>query len=436
MSKSDLNAASGESEASTETDSPEAPRRGGMSRRALLFGGGLAAAAGIGAATAVGVDSAAANALSDARSQGLAEGASANGSRTIPFYGRHQAGIDMHPQTHQALVALNLLPGTDRDAVRRLLTILTDDAARMTQGTYALADSEPEMALLPAGLTVTFGFGRGLVDIVSPADRPDWLDDLPPFQTDRLRPEWNGGDLLLQIAADDPITVAHTQRMLLKDARGFATIAWVQSGFRRAYGTDGPGRTQRNLLGQVDGTVNPSPETDDFASVVWNGPVANPAWLDGGTGMVVRRFEMLLDKWDRLDRSGREQSVGRRMSSGAPLTGSAEHDEPDFEAKTPLGFPVIAEFAHIRRARSEDPHERMFRRGYNYDMEPTGEAVSDSGFIFTSFQYNVATQFTPVQRRLDELDLLNEWITPIGSAVFAMPPGCQQGGFVGETLFA
>ena len=39
-------------------------------------------------------------------------------------------------------------------------------------------------------------------------------------------------------------------------------------------------------------------------------------------------------------------------------------------------------------------------------------------------------------RALDELDLLNEWTTPIGSAVFAAPPGCAQGGFIGETLLS
>ena len=44
------------------------------------------------------------------------------------------------------------------------------------------------------------------------------------------------------------------------------------------------------------------------------------------------------------------------------------------------------------------------------------------------------TTFTPIQRRLDDLDLLNEWTTPIGSAVFAVPPGCDHGGYIGETL--
>lgn len=51
-----------------------------------------------------------------------------------------------------------------------------------------------------------------------------------------------------------------------------------------------------------------------------------------------------------------------------------------------------------------------------------------------SFQADPLAQFVPVQRRLDELDLLNTWTTPTGSAVFAVPPGCEEGGFVGETL--
>jgi dye decolorizing peroxidase len=29
---------------------------------------------------------------------------------------------------------------------------------------------------------------------------------------------------------------------------------------------------------------------------------------------------------------------------------------------------------------------------------------------------------------------MNEWITPIGSAVFAVPPGCEPGGWIGQTL--
>jgi dye decolorizing peroxidase len=39
-----------------------------------------------------------------------------------------------------------------------------------------------------------------------------------------------------------------------------------------------------------------------------------------------------------------------------------------------------------------------------------------------------------MQRRLAAGDLLNQWITPIGSAVFAIPPGREPGGYIGEGL--
>lgn len=397
-------------------------RRTGSTRRQFLLGG---AVAGVGAVAAVGVDLS----LNRPTTEPQTAATPMNGEETVPFFGTHQAGIDTAAQAHGVFVALDLHDDVDRDALTRLMRILTDDAARLTQGTPALADSEPELALSPARLTVTFGFGPGLVARAS-GTAPTWLTPLPAFRVDQLRPEFSDGDLLLQIAGDDPLTVAHATRMLLKDARGFADIRWTQQGFRRAYGTERPGTTMRNLFGQVDGTTNPEPGTTDFDAVVWSDA---DGWLAGGTGMVVRRIRMDLDKWDRLDRSGRDASVGRTLANGAPLTGTEEFDEPDFEAKTAIGFPVIPQFAHIRRARG-DGSERIFRRAYNYDERPAGTEVSDSGLIFVSFQADIDRQFTPMQQRLDELDLLNEWTTPIGSAVFAIPPGCRDGGFIGDTL--
>jgi deferrochelatase/peroxidase EfeB len=40
-----------------------------------------------------------------------------------------------------------------------------------------------------------------------------------------------------------------------------------------------------------------------------------------------------------------------------------------------------------------------------------------------------------IQRRLAAGDALREYIVHTGSAVFAVPPGAQPGGFVGEGLF-
>lgn len=396
---------------------------GRSTRRQFLLGG---AAAGIGATAAIGAG------LASTRSHTSSDTTSTpvHGEVTIPFFGAHQAGIDTPAQSHAVFVALDLKNGVDRAALRRLMRTLTGDAARLTQGTPALADSEPELALSPARLTITFGFGPGLVSRAG-GTGPRWLAPLPAFGIDRLQTQFSDGDLLLQVNGDDPLTVAHAARMLLKDARGSASVRWTQQGFRRAHGTERAGTTMRNLFGQVDGTVNPIPGTKDFDRVVW----IDDGWLAGGTGAVVRRIRMDLDKWDHLDRSGREAAVGRTLANGAPLTGTDEFDEPDFDAKNALGFPVIPEFAHVRRARGGD-EERIFRRGYNYDERPLESEVSESGLIFVSYQADIDRQFVLMQRRLDELDLLNEWTVPIGSAVFAIPPGCAEDGFIGDSLLS
>ncbi|MGX1793348.1 Dyp-type peroxidase [Microbacterium sp. NPDC055312] len=390
-------------------------------RRQLLFGG---AAAGAGALVAAGVGR-----LSDPAPAPAAPPA-LHGRTVVPFHGAHQAGIATDAPAHATLIALTLHPQTDRERMRRMMRVLSDDAARLTAGQPALADTEPELAREPARLTVTFGFGPEFVARAG-GSAPAWLAPLPPFSIDRLRPEFTGGDLLIQIASDDPMSVAHTARMLLKDARSFAAVHGVQHGFRQAHGTVAPGTTMRNLFGQVDGTANPRPGDAGFDTVVWS----TDGWLAGGTGMVVRRIRMNLDTWDEVDRGAREFAVGRRLDTGAPLTGGEEHDEPDFAAEDRLGFPVIHDLAHIRRARSADPGERIFRRAYNYDIPSTDpDSVSESGLVFISFQADVARQFTPMQERLAKADLLNIWTTPIGSAVFAVPPGCAPDGYIGETL--
>ncbi|GIJ08127.1 peroxidase [Micromonospora andamanensis] len=353
------------------------------------------------------------------------------GEAIEPFHGVRQAGVVNEPQAHAAFVAFTLRPATDRAALARLLRLLSDDAARLTQGRPALADTEPELGLLPARLTVTFGFGPGLFTAAGLDDRrPPSIAELPPFPIDRLQPRWSGGDLLVQICADDPITVAHAQRVLIKDSRPFATVRWVQQGFRRAAGAE-PGRTQRNLFGQLDGTANPKPGTP-VETAVWIDD--GPEWLRNGTTLVVRRISMNLETWDLLGRTDRELAVGRRLDSGAPLTGTREHDEPDFAALGPDGLTVIPDFSHLTRAHVTDDRFRILRRPYNYDGVPDADGTADSGLIFAAYQADIATQFLPIQRRLAERDLLNEWTTPIGSAVFAVPPGCPEGGWVGQQL--
>ncbi|MBB2910195.1 dye decolorizing peroxidase [Streptosporangium becharense] len=439
-----------------EGTGPEAPRPEGtgpegtarrprLSRRGLLTGGALTAVGAL-AACAPEKDAsrlpapgaAAARQVTGEGSPGQGTGratAVPGGVATEPFHGAHQAGIATAPQTYGIFVGLDLLPDTDREAITRMMRLLTDDALRLTEGRPALADTEPELADLPSRLTVTFGFGPGLFTAAGLEDhRPESVAPLPSFKIDKLRKEWSGGDLLLQICADDALTLSHALRMTVKDARSFAKVRWTQRGFRRSPQTQDPGLTQRNVMGQLDGTVNPKPGTPDFDRAVWVSD--GPEWLRGGTTLVLRRIRAEMETWDAVDTVGKEFTVGRRLDTGAPLTGQREHDEADFGKLNATGFPVISEQAHIRRAHVTDPGMRIFRRPYNYDEGLTEQGHSDSGLLFASYQADIARQFIPIQKRLAEADLLNEWTTPIGSAVFAIPPGCSAGGWIGETLLS
>jgi dye decolorizing peroxidase len=181
----------------------------------------------------------------------------------------------------------------------------------------------------------------------------------------------------------------------------------------------------------VDGTVNPVAGTADFDRLVWvDGGRDEP--LVGGTQVVVRRIAMDLDGWEKVDRLGRELTIGRRLDNGAPLSGRREKDDPDFDAVDSFGLPVIDPASHLRRARSDDRSQRILRRGYNYDGIQDG--APDAGLLFVSYQADITRQFVPLQRRIAEADRLNRWVRTIGSAVYTVPPGCAPGGFIGDRL--
>ncbi|SMX89957.1 dye decolorizing peroxidase [Brevibacterium iodinum ATCC 49514] len=438
----------------TETTVTTEPGRTGFSRRGLLTSAAAAGGAGLVGATtgfALGRGTGSQNTSADDGGPPRRDLDGANGPQTEPFYGTHQSGVETPPQAYAHFIAFTLRPGIKAAEAVRWLRLLTADAAALTQGQAPLADSESELAVDPARLTVTFGFGAELVALAGKKHVPDWLQPLEAFSIDRLDQDRCKGDLLLQICGDDPLTLAHARRMLFKDSRSFAEVAWQRDGFRRAYGSTGEGKTQRNLFGQLDGTANPGPGSEDFARIIWGqgtetaNPVFSargeppvdlgahlPVWMRGGTTLVLRDIAMNLDTWDQADRPAREFSVGRTVDNGAPLSGKDEFDVPDFTAVDERGLTTISQAAHIARARDGlGPEVQIHRRTFNYE---TG-AGGDSGLLFASFQADIERQFLPIQRRLAEVDLLNEWTTPIGSTVWAIPPGATEGGYVGQGLF-
>ena len=151
--------------------------------------------------------------------------------------------------------------------------------------------------------------------------------------------------------------------------------------------------------------------------------------------MVTRRIRMLLEVWDRNSLRDQERTIGRAKYSGAPLGSDDEFDELDLEATSAGGQPVIPMRSHVRLASEQVNGQRLLRRGYSFTdgvIESLGQL--EAGLFFICFQRDPHAQFVAIQRRLGTSDKLNEYISHRSSALFAVPPGASEGGYVGETL--
>ena len=59
----------------------------------------------------------------------------------------------------------------------------------------------------------------------------------------------------------------------------------------------------------------------------------------------------------------------------------------------------------------------------------------DAGLFFIGFQHDPQCVRHAAGAARRSNDALNEYISHTGSALFAVPPGAAEGGFVGEQLF-
>lgn len=391
------------------------------SRRLILGGsagaalGGVFAGFGVGRATAV--ERPAASAAQNQHAQFTA------------FHGKYQAGILTEPQAHAVFLGSNVhLDGLKKperiEKIRSILQMLSSDIERLVAGRGVLADTEPEMSQAAAQLTVTVGLGPAILDLLGQSTAV--VDTLPPFAGEKLNPRYGQSDLIIQCCAQDPTVLHHAVRALRKNLRGITEEVFTQSGFTHAAHTVREGQGFRNLFGQLDGTNNPTNQARELAVF---GDAQEPSWTPAGTVLVLRRIEMNLDKWDEVDRAGRDFALGRRQSDGSPLSGSALSDPVDLQAVDSMGLPAIAAHAHVARAKPSSGAEVLWRRGYNYHGE------NGSGLLFASYQRDPRTSFIPVQQRLAQLDALNEWTTHVGSAIYAILPGVHEGEYLGEFLF-
>ncbi|MFI1186747.1 iron uptake transporter deferrochelatase/peroxidase subunit [Streptomyces californicus] len=367
------------------------------------------------------------------------------GATEAMFHGKHQPGITTPLQARGHLVAFDLVAGAGRRKAAALLRRWSAVAKELMAGRAAAGgadgpghDTGIALDAGPSSLTVTFGFGRTFFARTGLAGRlPAALDPLPVFSADALDAGRSGGDLWVQIGADDALVAFHALRALQKEAAGTARVRWQMNGFNRTPGATARPMTTRNLMGQVDGTGNPKPTDEDFDRRVFvpASPGKPQEWMEGGSYAVVRRIRMLLDDWEKLPVERQERVIGRRKADGAPLSGGTETTEMDLDKAGPDGRPVIPGNAHARiSSPGKNGGAAMLRRPFSYHDGIAEDGAPDAGLLFICWQADPFRGFVPVQRKLDRGDALSPFLRHEASAVFAVPGGAAEGEYVGQRL--
>jgi dye decolorizing peroxidase len=353
-------------------------------------------------------------------------------------YGRHQPGVVDRAPACLRFVAYDLTAAartTARSALTAALKRLTPAVESMMAGRWIAEQEVIADGMRPAGLTITVGLGAAALT-ASGAALPAAMAPIPAFPTDGLDPARSGGDLGIQVCADDPLVVASVVQALSAVLAPQLSARWMQNGFLpSAAGSTDPAATPRNLMGQLDGTDNPTGARLQLAVWVAGGP--NPDWMVGGSYLVCRRIRMLLPEWYRRNTTERAAVIGRAVESGAPLSGGTEKSPPDFAARTAAGALAIPADAHVRLTHpANNGGVTMLRRGYSYDDGLRADGQRDAGLFFQAFQTDPATTFVAIQRRLAANDALSAFIRHESSALFAILPGAPSGGWLGQQLLA
>jgi deferrochelatase/peroxidase EfeB len=431
----------------------ESNRRTFLTRSAAVLGAGALGGAGAIARNHDSADGATGPGTpSAAEEQAVAK---AQLARREPFEGAHQAGILTPVPAQATFVALDSI-APNRGVLEEALQALSRRARELTVGGEipVLTSGQPPSVLepdepppdsgilgpvnAPDGLTITIALGASLFDerYGLSGSRPRELIRMPTFATDDLDPAQSHGDLMLQICAHQRDTVTHTLRELLRTVRGALQARWTLDGFSGADRGPSPRNNPRNLFAFRDGTANPP--TGDGAlmdQLVWAG-ADEPAWAQGGTYQVVRIIRMHVEFWDRVGLGEQEKLIGRVRSSGAPIGGSEEFEDPRYDLD-PEGKRIPLD-AHIRLANprtAATADQRILRRGFNYNRGLDTAGALDQGLIFVAFNQSPRRQFQTIQERLDAEPLI-DYITPVGGGYFFAPPGASGPfGWVGAGLF-
>lgn len=366
-----------------------------------------------------------------------------------------QSGITNRPPEHLLLASFNFVEGVEaRLAIEALRDLIAHELeSRLSpenQDKTQPSAETGELGFVPGYdrgfLTITLGLSASGVQKLGLPEPPadlrtiEWANLVdPPL------PESTGGDLVLQICADNLYVCEHVVRRIEEEHSDKFSLLAAFIGSQRY--NSRAGRTSRHegraLIGFLDGTSNLNPrDSDDDAKLVFVNPgdvanypqnppagelstenpyqaaptdpkphfpdlhpvpTAEPAWTEHGTYMTVRVSTFNTKDWDKLAQEDQEKTIGRFKVHGASLdltdTDADLDKEPAF--KDDKSAPGVSTDAHIRKANprgndGEDAQRRIFRRGYPLIGPGFGEL--QRGLIFISFGRSITTQFEFIVR--------------------------------------
>lgn len=358
------------------------------------------------------------------------------GKEEISFYGEHQSGIATPVQSNVYFAVLDL-HSENKEEIIQMFKEWTAYTEKLMKGELVSpelknhllppADTGEALGLNPYRLTVTFGVSPAFLDKLKlDSKKIEEFKDLPHFPRDQIKEQYKGGDICIQACADDPQVAFHAVRNLVRKGRTLITLKWSQAGFLPIGNRK---ETPRNLFGFKDGTENPKNE-NDFKNVVW---YDKNNWLKDGTFLIVRRIQMHLETWDRTNLQEQENTFGRYKESGAPFGEKDEFAVIDINKKGPDGKPILPIDSHVFLAKKAEA--KICRRAFSYSdgiNEISGQF--DAGLLFICFQKH-PEQFIKIQNSLGSEDKLNEYITHIGTGIFACFGGVKKGEYIGQKLF-
>ena len=358
------------------------------------------------------------------------------GDEKISFYGEHQSGIATPVQKNVYFAVLDL-HSEDKVAIIEMFKEWTKYTEKLMKGELVgeelknhllpPIDTGETMGLNPYRLTLTFGVSPSFLDKLKLGNKKmEEFKDLPHFPRDQIKDKYKGGDICIKACADDAQVAFHAVRNLVRKGRSLVTLKWTQSGFLPI----GNGKeTPRNLFGFKDGTENPK-NNNDFKDVVW---YDKNNWLKNGTFLIVRRIQMHLETWDRTNLQEQENTFGRYKESGAPFGEKDEFATIDINKLGTDGKPILPIDSHVYLAKKAET--KICRRAFSYSDgidEVSGQF--DAGLLFICFQKH-PDQFIKIQNSLGNDDKLNEYITHIGTGIFACFGGIKEGEYIGQKLF-